>query len=508
MFNPAKNHYLKNIYNLIPSTIFPWLITALGIILYLRQYLINRSLWLDEAMVSLDIIQQPVSSFLHQPLPHDQAAPFGFLIIEKLFLSLGGTGEYVLRLYPLIAGLISLWLFSRWARIYLNAEFAALALFTFVITPSLVYFSSEVKPYGTDVFFALLSYVVIAEPCLKKLDWSQTGGLGLLGAIIIWFSYPIIFILYGICIPLLLFSVIQRDRSQLLKLGVIVLYWSIGLILYYIFLLHHFTHITYGEDMQSGMISLTDYRSWLRVLNDAFRYPVGTAHYLRFAKLFFFLGGYSFFKKDKRIFFILMSPLLLVLLACGLHIYPFLGRLVLFLVPIFLLMIAKGIGMISLKTGRWKIITAFLLTGILFYDSCFFTFKEFMAPQGNEEIRTVMSYVKKNIKPGDVLFIYYAARPAFEYYNFIRGFSFNNYIEEQKARNQPSKWVNDLNKLHGSKRVWILFSHVWDSQINGMNEAEYFLHYLSTSGGQMLDSSSSHGAAAYLFNLSHFYRDL
>jgi hypothetical protein len=161
MVDYIKKNYSGRIRQVLISKNLMWFIIALGAVLYLRQYLNNRSLWIDEALVTFDIIRLPVSHFLHQPLPNFQAAPFGFLTIEKLFISLFGITEHVLRLYPFICGLISLWLFSRMAKLYLNADFAALVLFVFVITPCLIYYASEVKPYYTDVFFVLFSYVVI-----------------------------------------------------------------------------------------------------------------------------------------------------------------------------------------------------------------------------------------------------------------------------------------------------------------------------------------------------------
>jgi len=494
--------------NFILPVNFSWIIIAIGVILYFKQYLNDRSLWLDEAMISLDIIRLPMSNFLHQPLPYFQAAPLGFLVIEKIFVSLLGTSEYALRLYPFVCGLLSLGLFFKLAKKYLNVEFVAFAILTFVITPSLVYFSSEIKQYGPDVFFVLLSYVAIAGPCLKELDWDKTRKIGLLGALIIWFSYPAIFVLFGMAMALVLIALIQKNKSQCLKLGVIFLYWFISFIAYYIILLHNFLHVNdTGDFWQNGFISFADYHSWLNVLRNVLMNPVGIYDHLKIAGLFFLLGSYSFFKKDKKIFLILTVPLFFVFLACGLHLYSCKERLVLFLVPIVLLIIIKGIEMVSLKTGKWKIIVAFLLTGILFYGSFHFTIRAFMHPKGKEEIRTVISFVEKNIKQEDVLYVHHQSIPAFEYYHSARDFSFKNYVEGAGADDQPLKWVDeidDLKKLHGFKRVWILFSHVSVKKINGMDNREYFIHFLLKAGGKMLDQFSSSGATVYLFDLSNF----
>ncbi len=51
----------------------PWMIIFLGVALRLAQYLANRSLWLDESYIALNIVQRSFSQLL-QPLDFNQAA--------------------------------------------------------------------------------------------------------------------------------------------------------------------------------------------------------------------------------------------------------------------------------------------------------------------------------------------------------------------------------------------------------------------------------------------------
>src|SRR5512139_2855833 len=81
-----------------------------GILLRLRQYLTGRSLWMDEAMLALNIVNRDFGG-LFKPLDYDQGAPPGFLLGEKLFCLLLGRCEYALRLLSFILGLLSHWLF-------------------------------------------------------------------------------------------------------------------------------------------------------------------------------------------------------------------------------------------------------------------------------------------------------------------------------------------------------------------------------------------------------------
>lgn len=414
-----------------------WLIVALGIILYLRRYLANLILYVDESMVSLDIIRLSIPNFLHQPLPYFQVAPYGFLVIEKLFVCLFGTGEYVLRIFPFVCGTVSIWLFYRMAKIYLNGGFVILALFIFIINPSLGYYSSQVKPYSTDVFFVLLSYVVIAQSCLEELNWKKTIIIAWLGAIIIWFSFPVIFILLGIALTYLLDAWVQRNLPKLLKGGFILLYWLGSLILCYKIFLYNLSQnnaMLAFQSWQDGYISLNN---WLNIFSHILMDPVGVIPFSWLAGILFIIGGNAFLKTDKNKFLLLSIPLLFVFSASAFHIYPCIDRLALFLEPILLIMIVKGVETFSLKVGRHKTVTIFLLIAILFFVSFFSTLKGFIEPRtlkhGDiyEEIKPVLSYVKEHRLPKDILFICFSSIPAFEYYGSEFGFFDGSFVKKQ-----------------------------------------------------------------------------
>ena len=75
----------------IPPNIIWWLVVALGIALRVRQYLVNHSLWEDEASLAFNLVNRSFSQ-LTQLLDYHQAAPIGFYAGRQL-AELHRTGD-------------------------------------------------------------------------------------------------------------------------------------------------------------------------------------------------------------------------------------------------------------------------------------------------------------------------------------------------------------------------------------------------------------------------------
>ena len=129
-------------------------ILLLGATFRIVQWVWNRSAWMDESSLRANIIGLRYSGLLG-PLSANQLAPPGFLLIEILARNVFGDSLRALRLYPLIGGLVSLMLFQRVAALCLRPAAALLALALVATADDLIYFSSELKQYSTDVAFAL-----------------------------------------------------------------------------------------------------------------------------------------------------------------------------------------------------------------------------------------------------------------------------------------------------------------------------------------------------------------
>ena len=172
------------------------IIIGLGIVLRLVQYLYNRSLWFDEVSLALNVIEKTFSELL-QPLDYGQMAPPGFLLVAKVLINTFGDGEYVLRLFPLAAGIFSLFIFYEVARRVLSQRGLIIALAFFAISYPLIRYSSEFKQYSSDVAIAL-GISLMGLIWLERKSWFvlYTFLFSFIGSLLIWFfsSLYILFI--------------------------------------------------------------------------------------------------------------------------------------------------------------------------------------------------------------------------------------------------------------------------------------------------------------------------
>ena len=158
----------------------------LGIALRLLQYLDNRNLWLDEAMLALNILDKPFTQ-LFLPLEYRQAAPVLFLLLEKAAVLVFGPSEYALRLLPLLLSLLTLPLIYRLALRWTQSPLAAiLALWMVAASPFLVRYASEVKQYTVDAFVGLLLLWAAERRVSEgRTDWTTV----LLGIALVFLSH-------------------------------------------------------------------------------------------------------------------------------------------------------------------------------------------------------------------------------------------------------------------------------------------------------------------------------
>ncbi len=480
-------------------SLLPWAVILAGMLLRLHQYMQNRSLWIDEVVNATNILTKSFSQLLLQPMDYNLTAPRGFWIAERFVVRLLGDSEYALRLFPLACALVSLPLFWGVARRYVGLGTALVGLGLFALSNQLAYFSAQVKQYSSDVLLSLLLLWLGALAVQGDRSIRQVVLIGVVGAAAIWFSYPAIFILAGIGLTLLLSSLNRQQWKQTARFVIAFSVWSPSFLILYVNSLGAAGNNSIlasqwaGSFMPFPPVSLADWKwlwdHFLAMFDDPVGLPLSGV-----AAFAFLVGCASLLNQSKRNFLLLLFPFALLLAASAARLYPFSGRVLLFLVPLVLLVIAEGVAWI------WRISKERpSFVGLVFAVFVFLpVLLNVLTSPPPEEIKPVMSRMRMNYQKGDVIYLYYGANLAFQYYAPKFGFTNEDYIAGVGSRNDWGKYADQLERLRENKRVWVVFSHIWTG--NGVDEERLFLYFLDNMGTRV-DSFRTAGAALYLYDL-------
>ena len=191
---------------------------------------------------------------------------------------------------------------------------------------------------------------------------------------------------------------------------------------------------------------------------------------------------------------VIIFPLLLTLLASGLELYPFFERLVVFLSPLLILLIARGCDRLTYAfpgNRSWRyVFCVLLLIGPLVSSS-----KELLNPAlfgryKKSYQREALSYVDRNYKQGDVVYIYWNMQYAYEYYKKTYNLRFDGILGSDVkfiSRNEQDYIRNlgkDISLLEGRKRVWVIYSkELWNDIGEEEGEPKF---YQQSVPGQLL----------------------
>jgi hypothetical protein len=187
-----------------------WALCVVGAAWRITAYAQNRSLWYDEAALALNIAGRGFVELV-EPLDYLQTAPPLFLWIERSIVLLFGASEWALRALPLAAGLATAPLMWRVACRILPAPAAVLAVALVALSPTLVRYSAEVKPYATDALVTLLvldTTVRVTDDPSRSHRWRA---LGLVGLAAIVASTPSVFVLAGVIAYLTTGALLSSD---------------------------------------------------------------------------------------------------------------------------------------------------------------------------------------------------------------------------------------------------------------------------------------------------------
>ncbi len=491
----------------------------IGIFLSMYQFIQNRSLWLDESYLSLNIIHKSPFELL-KPLDLGQVAPILFLEIEKVFSIVIPNSEFGLRLFPMISFSISLLLFYKIVNdIHHNYYTIIFSLALFVFNPTLINYSVEVKQYSTDVLVLTCLYFFALK--IDHNDKLTYYYLGIIGTVSIFISNVAPIILFTVCFYLIYSNYINKHHN-LFHIAIISLVWGCSFLLYYVlFIYKHIPKETldyfitswgyYNGFMPTDPFKIQFYQFIRNISSMIF------TSLFRFGKIggisliiLFFTGILSLIKNRKIALFILtITPLILHLLLSALKLYPFDTRLILYTCPCIIIICSFGFDYFvnilfnPLKIGRLSIL-ALCIPLLLFY--CFYldtglTMKKY-------GIKESIIFIGQHINKNDKLFVSYFASWPFRYYRdigFIKTDS-NNIIygNINKITWNGKRWIadtiqlsNELSLLGG--RVWFLFVENGDED----ERMQFVNNYYKLRGKNIIQEYHTRGSDVYLYKTNN-----
>jgi hypothetical protein len=388
--------------------------------------LADRSLWLDEAMLALNILRRNAIQLL-EPLELEQVAPPVFLLLERLAVSALGAGEAVLRLVPFLAGGLLLMVIWRVCAGLLRPGWALLALGLAAASPLLVSYSGEVKQYSSD---AMVSAVLLAlalgvfrSPEEPRRHWLLVGA----GVLALWTSLPSVFVLGGIGLAMLL--ELRRTPRGLIRVAVTGVCWGLALAAVYL--------ATYRSSSRDPYLA----RFWADVYLDPrapdFFQRLSTAvsgiiegsffgaslplpaPVLILALLITLLGLVSLARHHGRaVGTLLIAPLALLGVAAVARIYPPAPRLLLGMVPILILGFAAGLQWLADRApaGLPRRAVAGSLGLLAIAPANVGGVRAAVTPSDPAPAEAAVQELEAGRQPGDAVYIFSRVVPVWVYY--------------------------------------------------------------------------------------------
>ena len=155
---------LRRLWQIKPVT-WALALLVLGLGLRLYHYLREPSVWHDEAVLIVNVLDKGFLDLLG-PLAFAEAAPPLFLWIEKAVSLTLGDGDFAMRLFPFLASCVALLLVAGIAWRRLPASAVPWAILLFACSNRLLWHACEAKPYAVD---ALAGSIVAAVFCDRIL---------------------------------------------------------------------------------------------------------------------------------------------------------------------------------------------------------------------------------------------------------------------------------------------------------------------------------------------------
>lgn len=441
---------MQNFFKKYGYAILLGLVVLFGVLLRMKGLLANPSFWHDECALAWNIKFKTYTE-LFGILRFLQVSPPFFLVLTKLITKIFGFSEISFRLLPFTFGIASIIAFYFLAENAIKSKVVAIwAVFFFAINQTLINYSFEFRSYGLDVFFGVVCLLFFINLDAEKLNVKKAALYGALLSIVPWFSFTSVFIIAGGVLNILFQIIKDKSKTFLFTISYLLFPLIISILIYTkIYLLNNYTGTHMVSDWQQSFLTLNPLHCLSLLINNL-RYFFFPMPFVLFGLILFFWGIIIFYK-EKSVFIKILTPtFVLFIIASLLHIYPFSTRLILFMLPIFLLFIIKPLDSV-LHEKKLKLFTVLLLMFFTFYPQIVMVNRFIHAKDiaRGEHPREMMEILIKNIMPSDIVIVSNDSNTEFAYYSSF--YDIKNQIIQEPQKINHEKFLDSLEK---KKNYW------------------------------------------------------
>ncbi len=376
--NPADSGRVSSLFALIVLAV----LIGVGVFFRINRWSGGQTFWCDEAFLLLNMRAFDLSRLLTGPLnavESTQAGPPIFLATIKLLFDRVGLNEPMMRLPAMVMSILTLPLAAwvGWRALGRIGAIGLVALFAF--SDRLIFHANVTKQYSWDCLIALgmigLCLLAARRPAAQGGRWILV--IGVVGAVLMWASHPLVFLLAPISLGML--YQFRRESGFIRR-------WTLAnAMLAASFSLLYFVNISVQRDpflnafwVDNGgfpqsylpvplFLWLTD------VCVDVLSYPVRPFSFGLLPPMI--IGVIAIWRRQEwAIMGALVAPLVLMLLAGLTRVYPFQGtRLIIFLFPVMFLLSIYGAEALRIEWRRglfrwcgWIPLVATAVAGLIF----------------------------------------------------------------------------------------------------------------------------------------------
>ena len=452
------------------------LIIMAGIALRSIHYFARSSMWFDELTSSLNVQSHSFYQLATQPLDFNQVAPLGFLWYEKLATILFGENDLAFRFFPWVLSIVSIFLFLSISKQFLKGSLLVAVFILFSCSVTQWFYAGEAKQYSGDITAALFLVWAALQMMKPEIKRSRLWLIAAIGIIFIVSSFSAIVIA-----PFVLAVVFIRLWKKQINLSkgsffLIAGCWAIACVLgawYAKFVISSTANEAMTGYWSRGFPppdSFTGYLLWIPTtlfkelsffLTAWMKYTIPAITLVAFILLILSVFGIILLgRKYGWQTLILFAPPLVAIILATARVLPFDTRVAVYTSWPLLISGMAGIKaiqnrfanifspVITAVAGLMIALPIILITLILPSER---------PPFNAQSSQPVLRELKKQLQPGDMLYVYYRARHAMHFYGPKENIPESSYIVGGDHKS-IIPYLRELDQLKGNKRVWFFFT--------------------------------------------------